>query len=39
MSLVFLYGFAKEAYMEKQEKEIENMVKEIVEKELGKSVS
>lgn len=38
-SLVFLYGIIKEAYVEKKKKEIENMVKEIVDKELGKSVS
>lgn len=38
-SLVFLYGIIKEAYVEKQKKEIENMVRDVVEKELGKSVS
>lgn len=39
VSLVFLYGIIKEAYVEKQKKEIENMVRGVVEKELGKSVS
>lgn len=39
VSLVFLYGLVKEAYVEKQKKEIENMVRDVVEKELGKSVS
>lgn len=39
VSLVFLYGLVKEAYVEKQKKEIESMVRDVVDKELGKSVS
>lgn len=38
-SLVFLYGIIKETYVEKQKKEIENMVRDVVDRELGKSVS
>lgn len=39
VSSVFLYGIIKEAYVEKQKKEIENMVRDVVDRELGKSVS
>lgn len=34
VSLVFLYGLVKEAYVEKQKLVIEKMVREIVEKEM-----
>ena len=39
VSLVFLYGLVKEAYVEKQKKEIENMVRDAIKKELGKYAS
>lgn len=39
VSLVFLYGLVKEAYVEKHKKEIGSMVRDVVDRELGKSVS
>lgn len=39
VSLVFLYGLVKEAYAEKQKKEIENIVRDAIEKEFGKFAS
>lgn len=34
VSLVFLYGIIKEAYVEKQKKEIENLIREAIKKEM-----